>query len=337
MAEVFQPTVVIEGRAPLPNQLVTRQTYLSAALATGDIRTFLVDAGDPDTYDTSGRIRSLDLEPGHYAWRLRDIAWPDGDPSAYTPGHGYNSATARTELATRQGFATALSELGLGEYGIETRPISDLKDPEADELIFIKPNKISDVSEAPGARAQLIKTADFGEQTKESPVSTAIWQRPEPLINAQELIDQLGLTVDIPDSNVDYLHALRVFSPLWLPLSQVPAVELRLTDPHSDIGKQFASQLKLAEPELVFHRLPQLAVLHALVESAFAAKYGRQNYLTFDYVVRQDGSVRVLNGLVRGLTPNLEGQTEDVQHLAKATADVEVTRLASLAMQFASS
>ncbi len=44
---------------------------------------------------------------------------------------------------------------------------------------------------------------------------------------------------------------------------------------------------------------------------------------------RHDDSAKVLNGLVRAMAPNLAGQTAEVQHLANATADVEVQRLAS--------
>lgn len=335
MPEIFQPTVVIEGRAPLPNQLVTRQTYLPTELAKEGVQAFFVNAGDNEAYDEQGKLRGLNIEAGQYAWRLRDVTWQDGDPTAFVESHGYNSALARAELATREGFAITLRELGLEQYGVKTIRHSELQGWEPDEFVFIKPNRISDISQDAGTRARLVRAHELNTAVAESFAGGAVLQRPEQLMPARNLLDQLGVSVEDVSSDANYLHTLRIFTPLWLPVSQTPAVELRLTDPRSDIGKQFATKLKLLEPELVFSRLPELAKLHGIVRNAFAAKYSENNYLTFDYIVCDDGSVKIANGLVRALTPNLEGQAPEVQHLANATADVEVERLAKLAINLA--
>lgn len=332
MSETLTPTVVIEGRAPLPNQLVTRQTYLPTELANEGVQAFFVNAHDPEVYDSSGRISSLDLEPGQYAWRLRDVTWEGGDPSAYADGHGYNSQAARIELATREGFAGALDELGLKDFGVEIQTTKGLRDWALGEFVFLKPNRISDISQDPGTRAQIVRTGDLDTKLTEQFPGGVILQRPEKLIDSTTLLDHLGINTEQLDPEVDYLHSLRIFTPLWLPANQTPAVELRLTDQNNDIGKLFATKLQLLEPELVFNKLPELARLHTLARNAFAAKYSEQNYLTFDYIVCSDGSVKILNGLVRALTPNLEGQAKEVQHLANATADVEVKQLAKLAI-----
>lgn len=252
MSETFRPTVVIEGRAPLPGQLVTRQTYLASALEAEGMQTFFVNAQDPEAYDAAGRLRNLDLEPGQYAWRLRDKTWQNGDPTAYPDGNDYNSSTARTELATREDFAKTLQVLGLERYGIPLQRASDLKDWELDEFIFVKPNRVNDISGDAALRARRVKTVVLMANIIETE-EDMILQRPEQLLDAGELVGQLGTAFSI-DRDFNYLHALRIFTPLWLPVDQTPAVELRLTDTRGDIGKQFASQLQLLEPEHVFNR-----------------------------------------------------------------------------------
>lgn len=86
----------------------------------------------------------------------------------------------------------------------------------------------------------------------------------------------------------------------------------------------------------MFNRLRDLARLHNRVHDAFVKRYGENNYLTVDYLVGIDGP-KILNGLVRGLTPNLPEDERPVEapQLATATADVEVQRLATLAKDLA--
>jgi hypothetical protein len=337
------PTVVIEGRAPLPNQLVTRQTYLPMELAKLGIQTLFVEAGASGTYDQEGHVQDYTvydseeggneaLTPGSYAWRLRDPVWEDGDPAAYPDGQGYNSQRARAELSTRRNFAHILAEMGLGNFGIPIIPTDAARQLPPGEIVFIKPNHISDISNEPSARAQLTNIEELDDVSPEFSTHNAI-QRLESTISAQELAGHLGLRVDELDADVNYLHAVRVFSPLWLPSEDTPAIEIRLTDPRQDVGRFFATRQYLLEPEHVQNRLPRLAQLHRYVHAAFAERYGPHNYLTFDYLALDDGSIKILNGLVRGLTPNLEHQRPEVQHLANATADVEVVQLARLALE----
>ncbi|HEU5186868.1 MAG TPA: hypothetical protein VFT87_00005 [Candidatus Saccharimonadales bacterium] len=340
MSETLTTTVVIEGRPPLEGQSATRQTHFLENFDAAGIRTVFIDnPKDPTIYDADGRL--LGLTPGEYAWRLRDVVWEDGDPAAFRDGDGYNSQKARN-LTSREAFAAALREVGLEAYGVETRPSNNLKGWKPGEFVFLKPNTISDIHDpekSPGTRARLIRSDRIGEALAEPLAGGAVLQRPKKLMAARDLADQLGLPADELEPGVDYLHALRVFTPLWLPLDQTPAIELRLTnrgnDAQSDIGKLFATKIKLLEPELVFTQLPEVAKLHRLVHEAFSRHYGKQNYLAFDYIICKDGSVKILNGLVRALTPNLEPQPEEVKHLARKTADVEVEHLKSLARKLA--
>jgi len=329
----------MEGRAPLSGQLVTRQTYLPSMLLEKGVQTIYVDAGNPDAYDTAGRIRNYTtygaedplhptLEPGSYAWRLRDPVWVGGDPSAYPNGQGYNSELARTELATRRGFARALSSVGLDAYGVEIMDTKTIEKRHPEGLVFIKPDRISDVSANPEARARLVRSAGIRDNTS----SEHVIQKYVTPMAAQKLADHLGATTALPETNDTYLNTVRIFTPLWTPPGSAPAVELRITNPRTDIGALFATHQYLLEPEHVRTRLPELTKLHDNVHAAFAARYGEQNYLTFDYIILPDGSAKVLNGLVRALTPNLEHQRPEVQHLANATADVEVRHLAKLAL-----
>jgi hypothetical protein len=341
MKEIIQPPIVVmEGRRPLPDQLITRQTYVPAELEKDGILTFYVDPLNPDTHDSHGRIRAYTaygqeeplqttLEPSTYTWRLRDPVWSNGDPAAYPDSQGYNSTRARSELAMRQGFAIALSEMGLDSYGVHNLTSSDLRAQQVNESIFVKPNRISDVSTKPGTRAQIIHAAESIQLAKD-----VIAQKILTPIPAQQLAAHLGITTaKVP--NAEYLHAIRVFAPLWLPPGSTPAVELRLTDPLRDVGNFFATQQYLLEPGHVFAQLPKLNELHQKVHTAFTARYGEHNYLAFDYLIQPDGTVKVLNGLIRALTPNLEGQAPEVQHLANATADVEIRHLARLALELA--
>lgn len=336
-----RPTAIIEGRAPLPNQLVTRQTYLPKKLEAEGIQTAYVKIEDSESHDVSGRIQRYTaygsgelvhaaLDPDSYVWRLRDPIWTEGDPSAYQNGWGYNSQRARQELNTRQGLAKVLKEIGLDKYGVGIVDASGSQKWQPDELVFIKPDRINDVSERPGTRARLMRTDEIDTLSTSS--DGMILQRQETVVSAQDLVNHLGVAADSLDPHVNYLHAVRVFAPLWLPPGGVPAVELRLTNPREDIGKFFATCQYLLEPKYAYERLPQLAALHQTIHAAFLARYGKQNYLTFDYIIMPDGSVKMLNGLVRGLTPNLEHQSSEVQHLANATADVEVRHLAELAL-----
>ncbi len=303
-----------------------------------------IQAEDPRTYDATGNIQTYTtygseasagpvLQPGTYAWRLRDPVCADGDPSAYPEGDGYNSQRARTELATRRGFAGVLNEMGLGRYGVAPLNLSDLRESQLGGTIFIKPNRVNDISEQAGTRSRLVPINEVGVAL--AGIDDPVLQLPEPTIAVSELADHLGATLNTADLPIDSLQAVRIFTPLWLSASEAPAVELRLTDPREGVGKFFATQQYLLEPEHVRSRLPQLADLHQRAHRAFRARYGEQNYLTFDYIIHPDGSAKLLNGLVRGLTPNLEHQRPEVQHLATATADVEVRQLARLALTVA--
>lgn len=345
MTETLRPTVVIEGRAPLEGQLVTRQTFIPAELANMGVDTVYVQAEDPSTYGEAGCIRAYTaygsetpteavLEPGTYAWRLRDPVWADGDRAAFPDGDGYNSQRARADLATRRGFANVLAEMGLGVYGVDLVDAPEAQGQQARETLFVKPDRINDISERLGTRARLVHGNVSRVAMAGVNFDAVVLQRLESTVAARDLADHLdvSLAAGLPG---DTLHAVRIFAPLWLPAADAPAVELRLTDPHEDVGKFFATQQYLLEPEHVRGKLPQLAALHRNVHTAFRARYGEQNYLTFDYLIRPDGSVRVLNGLVRGLTPNLEHQRPEVQHLANATANVEVKRLARVALSIA--
>lgn len=339
----------MEDRNRLPGQLVARQDYIpNQLLVVGDvpIHTLLIKAEDEATYDSSGRIWSFRrygeadqtigiLEPGTYAWRIRDATWEGGDKAAYQPHDGHNTELARTELATQGGLAFALHEMGLGEYGIARVTNPTTEDWVPGELVLVKPqivSDIADVSKNPSARAHLIPAGELGSKLAEATAGGIILQRPEQVLAATDLLDQLGISTDSLDPEATYLHALRVFAPLWSP-SETPAVELRLTDARTDVGKRFATKLQLVEPELVFDRLPGVARLDRLVRPAFANRYGEQNYLAFDYVVRSDGTAKLANALVRPLTPNLEHQLPEVQHLANATADVEVRQIARTALR----
>lgn len=332
----------MEGRPPLPGQLVTRQTYLPAVLQAEGVHTVYVQAEGSGTYNTSGHIHTYTaygskeatratLKPGTYAWRLRDPVWPGGDPAGYPEGHGYNCARARGELATRQGLARALAAMGLQKYGVETIAASSPHAWPTGETLFVKPNRVNDISERPGMRAQLVNPTDRGASPA-TPAGDLILQKPERLVAARELADHVSIPTDQLSSTIPYLHTLRVFTPLWLPAWNAPAVELRFTDPHNDIGAFFATYQYLLEPAHVRDRLPLVAQLHQAVHTAFRERYSAQNYLTFDYLILADGSPKLLNALVRGLTPNLEHQPPEVQHLANATADVEAKHLAALAL-----
>lgn len=241
MSETLAPTVVIEGRPPLEGQSVTRQTYFLENFDAAGIRTVFIDnPKDPTIYDADGRL--LGLTPGEYAWRLRDVVWEGGDPAAFRSGDGYNSQKARG-ITTREAFIATLHEVGLGAYSVETRLSTDIKDWEPGKLVFVKPNIISDIHDpekSPGTRARLIRSGRIGEELARPLAGGAILQRREKLMAAQDLADQLGLSTDELEPGVDYLHALRIFTPLWLPLNQTPAIELRLTNPgteaQSDIG-----------------------------------------------------------------------------------------------------
>lgn len=342
MSEIISPAAVIEGRTPLPNQRLKRQIYLPERLKDYGVKTHFVIAHDPRAYDASGRIRGLHLDPGQYAWRLRDITWEDlqiyretGDPPAYPVGCGYNSFVARSELATRERVARVLQELNLAQYAVETHNASDLHDWPEDEFVFVKPNQITDINDVridPGDRAHYIPTAKLSATLAELQFTGgAVLQRPQQLMPADILVDHLGLAPDVLDPSVNYFHALRVLSPMWLPAYQPPAIELRLTDPR-DIGTPFATKLQLLEPELVFRQFPDLALLHTLLHAAFIPRFSEDSYLTFDYIVNDNGLAKLLNTLRRALTPNLEGQPPEVQHLANETADVEVRRLAEVAI-----
>lgn len=330
------PTVVMEGRAPLPNQAVTRQSYLSKLLQAAGVRTVFVEAQDHRVYNGAGCIHiatpygatqpaSVALQPGTYAWRLRDVWWPNGDKTAYQPSHGYNSQRARTGLAGRDGFVAALDELSLGKYAVQSVEPGSV---DSDEMIFVKPRLVNDIGRTEGTRAKRLRAGIVTQKIMQGFAGGAILQRQEPLLPAMDLADQLGVRSPLDQS---YLHAIRVFSPLWLSVAETPAIELRFTNPQKGIGEPFATHLHLLEPQAVWGNLRQLARAHKAVHAAFIRHYGRHNYLAFDYLIRNDGSVRVLNGLVRALTPNLEGQPQKVRHLARATADVEAEYLIRLA------
>ncbi|HJQ08178.1 MAG TPA: hypothetical protein VJ836_01700 [Candidatus Saccharimonadales bacterium] len=355
-----QPAAVIEGRTPLPAHLMpdgleqvrTRQTELPIILARLSVDTLFVDAQDPATYEESGqpdgpagRIKKYTpyratepvngiLECGSYAWRLRDITWPSGDPAAYRNGDGYNSA--RYALRTRMDVWHALQGMGLESYGIETITELHARDWAAEQAVFLKPDTISDISDInkhPGTRAHLVTGRDLEAKLAEITFAGgAVLQQPEPLLVATDLMAQLGIETD--NSKAGYLHAIRVFSLA----GATPAIELRLTNPkgdadnpRGDIGKLFATELHLLPPEQAFGRLPAFAAAHTLIRNAFAARYGEDNYFAFDYIIRGDGSVGLGNALLRALTPNVpneEGLRTEAGRLAIATIIVEAEYLA---------
>jgi hypothetical protein len=335
------PLVVIEGRTPLPEQRITRQTYLPDVLDEQGVQTLYVKADDPTTY-TKGLICSYSvygggdysLEHGGLcapAWRLRDPVW---SRQAFLPGRGYNPDLLRQELATRLSAAQALSALGLAGWSVESVTV-DTERPEQwaeGGYVFVKPNAVKDVGvNQPGAmaRARIFHIneitpgvlAEFGDMP--------VIQTVEPVMGARDFLGHLGLTT-ARGLRADCLHALRMYQPLWLPFDQAPAAELRLSN-REDVGRRPATELHLLEPGHVFSPLPALRELHRQVHAALVARYGTLGYPAIDYIVKPDGAIKILNVLARALTPNLEGQRDGVQYLAEATADVEAEKLAALA------
>lgn len=330
----------------------TRQTELPLSLARLGVDTLFVNAQDPATYDASGRICVFTqydtaepvhavLKPNSYARRLRDFTWPDGDPAAYPDDeYGYNSAKARYGLRTRTDLWHALQEMGLETYGMEPFTEPHARDWSAEKAVFLKPNTISDISDItkhPGTRAHLVAGRDLNAKLAELTFAGGVvLQRPELLRAATALMDQLGIETD--SSKTGYLHAIRVFSLAGV----TPAIELRLTNPEAnasspqgDIGKLFATELHLLPPEQAFDALPTFAVAHNRIRNAFAARYGENNYFTFDYIIREVGSVGLVNALTRALTPNApneEAQKIEAGRLATATITVEAEYLARLAI-----
>ena len=212
----------------------------------------------------------------------------------------------------------------LGAYGIETFTNPRARDWTGEQSVFVKPNDISDNGRGAGTRAQLVASQDLRAVLSKRFAGGAVLQRPEPLLAATELLDQLDIEPDSSMSN--YLHAIRVFSLAGV----TPAIELRLTNPASDIGSLFATKLHLLEPESVFSSLPGIAVVHGRIQTAFAERYGKNNYFAFDYIVRRDGSVKLVNALLRALTPNLPRygeQASEAGNLALATVALEANYL----------
>ncbi|HVQ44255.1 MAG TPA: hypothetical protein VMT30_04800 [Candidatus Saccharimonadia bacterium] len=338
-----EPVAVIEGRAPLHNQRFPRQEYLSNALGRKyGVQVLLIQAQDPTTYDEDGLIRTFTvygggpwtLEEGIYApaWRLRDVIWREGgNKLAFLPGRGYNFARLRQDLKTRLGLGRVLDELGFSGQSVESVAFDGRKPgrwPEETHF-FLKPNVVMDVGADPSSRAQLVRrdelTPAFVARFGDAPVLQAV----EPGMGDQDLLGALGLA---PSDRLGAgcLHALRIYQPLWLPSDQAPAAELRLSNPE-DVGERFATELHLLEPEQVFDSFPSLRKLHGDLHAILASRYGALGYPAIDYIIGPDGSTKILNVLARPLTPNLEGQRDDVMHLAQATADVEVLKLAELA------
>lgn len=356
MPEILHnPTLIMEDRKLLPGQTYGRQQGIPDAMEKlrddpddpieQQVDTLFIQGDDPDTFDKHGRIQrfrrhgeeeyvsAVIEDTESYAWRIRDKVWDGGDPSALRHGNGHNTERARTEQAVRTGLDPVLRKYGLERYAIETRLASDLAGWEPGEFVFIKPNKISDISDpekSPGTRAQLIRSDEIDQKLINPFAEEAVLQRPEKLIHVAELLDQLGIPVEKLelDPEADYLHAFRFFT-----LGRkAAAVELRLTDPRSDIGKQFATKLQLIEPQLVDEKLPELARAHALIRDAFMTEYTDSNYFGFDLIVTADGSIKIVNALTRALTPNLLGQAKEVEDLAKATLNVEARVLARTAI-----
>ncbi len=359
---LHNPTLVMEDRELLENQeygrqqgvpdemekLGTKQGILDLGDGLRRVDTILIEAENPETFDKQGRIKRFrrygeeeyvnavieDVES--YAWRVRAKTWDGGDPSAFPHGNGHNTERARTEQAVRTGLEPVLRKYGLERYVIETRRSTDLAGWEPGEFVFIKPNRISDITDPkkdPGTRAQLIRSDQIGQKLINSFAGEVVLQRPEKVMSATDLIDQLGLPIEEfeLDPEVSYLHAFRFFT-----LGrETAAVELRLTDPRNAIGEQFP-QRQLIEPQLVDEKLSELAMAHTLIRDAFMAEYTNKNYFAYDLIVTNDGSVRIVSALTRALTPNLRGQAKDVEHLAKATLTIEVRSLAKKAIALAS-
>lgn len=346
-----EPFVVIEGRAPLLGQQVTRQTYLPLVLQEEHhIRTIYIEAHDPATYTSEGLIRAYTiyggqahtLETGGFyapAWRLRDLAWPSGDMPAFLPGQGYNSPALRRELATRFGMAQALGRMGLQSKSVQSMSIGDGAEPAQwaeSDFVFIKPRLVHDIgANDPGAmtRARRVAAGEITPSLLAQFGENAILQNVEPTMAAVDLLGDLGVKT-AAELEADCLHALRVYQPLWLPHNAPPAAELRLSNP-GDVGQRFATELHLLEPEHLFSSLPNLDELHSTVCTALLGEYGELNYPAVDYLIMSDGSVKILNVLARALSPNLpepDREQPAMAHLARATADVEISKLAELAL-----
>lgn len=349
-----QPVVGMEGRAPLHEQTVTRQTYLPAELAKKGIQTVYVLADNPEIY-SGGKITNYSVYDGQDnrnvqlsskagitlpTWRLRDVSWEDGDPPAYRAEGGYNSPPLRAGLQTRPSIHKALTNLGLGSYTIESHVVTDNEsdssfDGTEVEEVFVKPLEVKDVGkDKPGkpARARLVAGRDALQVIAEEFDGNAVIQEVQPVISANELTAKLGIDrsgEEFPDGT---LHAVRVHNPHWLAYDNPSAVEVRIST-REDVGELFATEVHLVEPEQAFNRLPELARAHEEVHSAMNGQYDRYNNPAVDYIVSPGGNIYVSSVLARPLTPNLEQTDSEQARLALVTADVEVKKLTELAYE----
>ena len=353
-----KPIFVMEGRYGLPGQPLTetRTNVMPRKLAEEGITTLLIDPKDPETFDKKGIRRGgvicrdeivyneLPESIVPDAWRLRDPVWEKGDPPAFVAQYGYNSAQARRELATNLGMLAALEAAGLADAIIpsvvvqDRQPLDNL--PESPGGVLVKPSgKRSDVSEDPTLRAALVDERHalnvainhFGGNAIVQPRLTT-WAV-DPLAGMFNLtLSQKG---EYPPGS---LHAIRVGGLLAREALDPSFVEFRATratPTENDIGKRFATEVRIFSPGNLFRRLPELAELHRRVHGALRNRFGELNNLAVDYIVGAGGEreIWVANVLARALTPNLKQVDSRRIKLAKRTIDHEVDLIKRLVEQ----